>query len=57
MDPTEFGAGSAAIDVSYAVKHSGGHDLWDEPAVEEIAPDSLETVRKRAIKVRASISL
>ncbi|KAF9231246.1 P60-like protein [Melanogaster broomeanus] len=28
MDPTEFGAGSAAIDVSDAVKNSGGHDLW-----------------------------
>lgn len=52
MDPTEFGAGSAAIDVSYAVKHSGGHDLWDAPAVEEIPPDGLETVRKRPIKVR-----
>ncbi|KAN0094429.1 Ribosome biogenesis protein Nop53/GLTSCR2 [Tylopilus felleus] len=50
MDPTEFGAGSAAIDVSYAVKHSGGHDLWDAPAVEEIPPDGLETVRKRPIK-------
>jgi len=49
MDPTEFGAGSAAIDVSHAVKHSGGHDLWDVPAVEEIVPDGLETVRRRTI--------
>ena len=51
-DPTEFGAGSAAIDVSYAVKHSGGHNLWDAPAVDEIIPDGLETVQKRTIKVR-----
>ncbi|KAI9567611.1 P60-like protein [Boletus coccyginus] len=50
MDPTEFGAGSAAIDVSDAVKYSGGHDLWDAPAVEEIVPDGLEAVRKRTIK-------
>lgn len=52
MDPTEFGAGSAAIDVSYAVKHSGGCDLWDEPAVDEIVPDGLEAGQKRTIKVR-----
>ena len=52
MDPTEFGAGSAAIDVSHAVKHSGGHDLWDVPAVEEIVPEGLETVRRRTIVVR-----
>ena len=52
MDPTEFGAGSAAIDVSDAVKYSGGHDLWDAPAVEEIVPDGLEAIRKRTIKVR-----
>ncbi|KAF8126791.1 P60-like protein [Boletus edulis] len=50
MDPTEFGAGSATIDVSYAVKHSGGHDLWDVPVVEEIVPSGLETVQKRTIK-------
>jgi hypothetical protein len=52
MDPTEFGVGNAAIDVSHAVKHSGGHDLWDVPAVEEIVPDGLETVRRRTIVVR-----
>ncbi|KAG8216204.1 ribosome biogenesis protein Nop53/GLTSCR2 [Butyriboletus roseoflavus] len=50
LDPTEFGAGSAAIDVSYAVKHSGRHNLWDVPAVEEIVPDGLETVQKPVIK-------
>ena len=56
VDPTEFGAGSAAIDVSYAVKHSGGLDLWDIPTVEEIVPDGLETVQKHTIKVRYSHS-
>jgi nucleolar protein 53 len=39
MDPTKFGAGSTSIDVSHAVKHSQGHDLWDVPAVEEIVPE------------------
>lgn len=52
MDPTEFGAGSAPIDVSYAVRQSGGHDLWDVPSVQDIVPDGLETVQKRTIKVR-----
>ncbi|KAF9645525.1 P60-like protein [Thelephora ganbajun] len=30
IDPTEFGAGSALIDVSEAVKESGKHDIWEE---------------------------
>jgi nucleolar protein 53 len=51
MDPTEFGAGSAAIDVSHAVKASGGQDLWAHTA-EEIIADGLETVQKPNIKVR-----
>lgn len=50
MDPTEFGAGSAAIEVTDAVKKSGTHDLWT-PSVEESLPDGLEAVRKRTIKV------
>lgn len=49
MDPTEFGAGSASIDVTDAVKNSGTHDLWT-PTVEESLPDGLEAVRKRTIK-------
>ncbi|KIJ64905.1 hypothetical protein HYDPIDRAFT_181653 [Hydnomerulius pinastri MD-312] len=49
MDPTEFGAGSAAVDVTQAVKNSGDHDLW-APAVEEIIPDGLETVQKPKFK-------
>ena len=31
---------------------SRGHDLWDVPAVEEIVPEGLETVRRRTIVVR-----
>jgi len=50
MDPTEFGAGSASIDVTDAVKNSGTHDLWTS-TVEESLPDGLEAVRKRTIKV------
>ena len=52
MDPTEFGAGSVAIDISHAVKQSGGHDLWNVPAVEGIVPEGLETVRRRTIMVK-----
>ena len=52
MDPTESCAGGATTDVSHAVKHSGGHDLWDIPAVEEIVPEGLETVRRPTIVVR-----
>ncbi|KAF8551848.1 P60-like protein [Imleria badia] len=50
MDPAEFGAGSAPIDVSYAVQQSGGHNLWDVPVVEDIVPDGLEAVQKRTVK-------
>ncbi|KAF9225057.1 P60-like protein [Gyrodon lividus] len=49
MDPTQFGAGSAVIDVSHAVKASGGHDLWAH-TVKDIIPDGLETVQKPNIK-------
>ena len=30
IDPTEFGAGSALIDVSEAVKKSGKYGIWEE---------------------------
>ena len=30
IDPTEFGAGSAPIDVSEVVKKSGKYDIWEE---------------------------
>ncbi|KAH7928988.1 P60-like protein [Leucogyrophana mollusca] len=49
MDPTEFGAGSAIIDVSNAVKNSGGYDAW-VPVEEEDVRDGLETVKRAKIK-------
>jgi nucleolar protein 53 len=49
MDHTEFGAGSALIDVSAAVKHSGSYDPWTAEEVEEVA-DGLEYTKKPKIK-------
>jgi nucleolar protein 53 len=46
---TEFGAGSAVIDVSAAVKHSGSYDPWVPEEVEDIA-DGLEHAKKPKIK-------
>lgn len=51
MDHTEFGAGSAVIDVSAAVKHSGSYDPWAAEEVEEVA-DGLEHTTKPKIKAR-----
>jgi len=52
IDPTEFGAGSAILEVSEAVKNSGGYDVWAEDKGEEIK-DGLETIKKANIKVRS----
>lgn len=30
MDPTEFGAGSALLEVTEAVKESGKYNVWEE---------------------------
>ncbi|KAI6019126.1 P60-like protein [Pisolithus marmoratus] len=49
MDPTEFGAGSALIEVSHAVRESGTRDLW-APTVEESVPDGLESVKPVVVK-------
>ncbi|KAG2102181.1 P60-like protein [Suillus cothurnatus] len=49
MDHTEFGAGSALIDVSAAVKHSGSYDPWIAEEVEEVA-DGLEYTKKPKVK-------
>lgn len=49
MDHTEFGAGSAIIDVSAAVKHSGSYDPWIVEEVEDVA-DGLEHTKKPKIK-------
>lgn len=50
MDPTEFAAGSAILEVSEAAKKSGRYDAW-APVVEEEVKDGLETVKKKPVKV------
>jgi nucleolar protein 53 len=50
VDPTEFGAGSAILEVSEAVKNSGRYDAWAEDKGEEVK-NELETVKKVIIKV------
>ena len=52
VDPTEFGAGSAILEVSEAVKASGGYDPWADDGEDEEVKDGMETVRK--VKVKAS---
>ncbi|KAJ7678262.1 ribosome biogenesis protein Nop53/GLTSCR2 [Mycena polygramma] len=51
VDPTEFGAGSASLELSEAVKSSGAYDPW--AAVEEVEEikDGLETVQPKKVKV------
>lgn len=53
LDPTEFGAGSAILEVSEAVKNSGGYDPWAMEVEEEVEElkDGMETVQKLKIKV------
>ncbi|GBE83516.1 Ribosome biogenesis protein [Sparassis crispa] len=34
IDPTEFGSGSAMLEVSEAARKSGGYDVWDEELAE-----------------------
>jgi nucleolar protein 53 len=52
VDPTEFGAGSAILEVSEAVKNSGRYDAWAQDKGEEIK-DGLETAKKANIRVRS----
>lgn len=56
MDPSEFGAGSAILEVSEAVKKSGGYDPWAEDDNEEgeEVNDGLETPKKMKVKVSYS---
>ena len=51
MDPTEFGAGSAILEVSEAVKTSGRYDPWATEEALVVVKYGLETVRKPKIKV------
>lgn len=49
-DPTNFGAGSALLEVSAAVKNSGHYDAWASLPVVELK-DGMETIYKPNIKV------
>jgi hypothetical protein len=53
MDPTEFGAGSAILEVSEAAKASGKYDPWADVGEdeEEEIKDGMETVKKVKVKV------
>ncbi|KAG5641248.1 hypothetical protein DXG03_005662 [Asterophora parasitica] len=53
IDPTEFGAGSAIIELSEAVKNSGTYDAWAPPPPQEEIKEGLETVQKKSVKVPA----
>lgn len=54
MDPTEFGAGSALLEVSEAARASGGYDPWAMEVEEEVEIlDGMETVHKPQIKVNS----
>ena len=53
VDPTEFGAGSAILEVSEAVKNSGRYDAWAQDKGEEEIKDGLETAKKANIRVRS----
>ncbi|KAG6867979.1 hypothetical protein C0993_008738 [Termitomyces sp. T159_Od127] len=51
IDPTEFGAGSAVLEISEAVKHSGTYDVWMPPSSPVEIKHGLETVQPKKIKV------
>jgi nucleolar protein 53 len=57
MDPTEFGAGSAVLELSEAVKESGKYDPWaanDVPTEQEL--EGMEKLKRAKVKVRRSSS-
>ncbi|KAJ7089368.1 ribosome biogenesis protein Nop53/GLTSCR2 [Mycena belliarum] len=51
VDPTEFGAGSASLELSEAVKSSGAYDPWAPAPETEEVKDGLETVQPKSVKV------
>ncbi|KAJ7669742.1 ribosome biogenesis protein Nop53/GLTSCR2 [Mycena olivaceomarginata] len=53
VDPTEFGAGSAAFELTEAVKSSGAYDPWAPAGPVEEIKDGLETVQPKKVKVPA----
>ncbi|KAJ7825379.1 ribosome biogenesis protein Nop53/GLTSCR2 [Mycena olivaceomarginata] len=50
VDPTEFGAGSAAFELTEAVKSSGAYDPWAPAGPVEDIKDGLETVQPKKVK-------
>ncbi|KAG5735715.1 hypothetical protein E4T56_gene7495, partial [Termitomyces sp. T112] len=50
IDPTEFGAGSAMLEISEAVKKSGRYDVWTPHSEDVEIKDGLETVQPKKIK-------
>ncbi|KAG6916625.1 hypothetical protein DXG01_006121 [Tephrocybe rancida] len=52
IDPSEFGAGSAMLELSEAVKNSGTYDAW-APTEDVELKDGLETVQPKNIKAPA----
>ncbi|OCH90470.1 tumor suppressor protein Gltscr2 [Obba rivulosa] len=51
MDPTEFGAGSAMLDVTEAVKQSGTYDVWgtEVPDAGKVKPKTASLRKKIAV--------
>lgn len=53
MDPSEFASGSSIVDISAAVKNSGGYDAWveSEASENEGEKDGFEPPKKPKVKV------
>lgn len=53
IDPTEVGAGSALMEVSEAVKNSGGYDVWGSGDETDEDQEDVPIQKKVAIRVRS----
>lgn len=51
MDPTEFGSGSALLELSEAAKASGRYNVWEEEVQEEVVEEDEFVPKKSAVKV------
>ncbi|KAF8624610.1 hypothetical protein AX15_005797 [Amanita polypyramis BW_CC] len=49
LDLSEYKSGTSVMELSAAVKASGGYDPW-QPEEEIVLPDGLETIRKKKVK-------
>lgn len=56
MDPTEFAAGSAVVELSEAVKASGTYDAWTPEPEEEEMKEGMETVQQKKFKVNKKLN-